>query len=46
MVVNVKAVFISLVIFTRALPALHVTLSVGTGAFFSFLVAVLVAVAT
>jgi len=37
MVVDAKAEFISSVIFTRAL--LLVTLSVGTGAFFSFLVA-------
>jgi len=44
MVVDAKAVFISSVIFTRAL--LRVTLSVGTGGFFSFLVAFLVAAAT
>ena len=46
MVVNAKAVFISSVIFTCALPALRVTLSVGTGACFSFLVVFLVAAAT
>jgi hypothetical protein len=37
MVVHAKVVFISSVIFTRAL--LLVALSVGTGAFFSFLLA-------
>jgi len=44
MVVNAKALFISSVIFTHAL--LRVTLSVGTGAFFSFLETCLVAAAT
>jgi len=46
MVLDAKAVYISSVIFTRALPALCVTLSVGTGAFFYVLVALLVAAAT
>jgi len=46
MVVDAKAVFISSVRFTCSLPALRVTLSVGTGAFFSCLVAFLVAAAT
>jgi hypothetical protein len=39
MVVDAKAVFISWEIFTRAVPALSVTLSEVTGAVFSFLVA-------
>jgi len=35
MVVNANAVFINSVMFTRALPALLVTLSVGIGAVFA-----------
>lgn len=38
MVADGKAEYISLLIFTRALPVLRVTLSVGTGAVFPFLV--------
>jgi len=35
MIVDANAEFINSVMFTRALSALHLTLSVGTGAFFA-----------